>query len=53
MFHRCGFFRVSACRIQVWTVMTGLLAGTVKDATGLDAIRADLASVVQQVLEPR
>ncbi len=32
--------------------MTGLLAGMLKDATGLDAARADLASVVQQILEP-
>jgi hypothetical protein len=32
--------------------MTGLLAGPPKDATGLDAVRADLASVVQQVLGP-
>jgi hypothetical protein len=32
--------------------MTGLLAGPPKDATGLDAVRADLASVVQQLLGP-
>ena len=33
-------------------VMTGLLAGSLKGATGLDAVRADLASVVQQLREP-
>jgi hypothetical protein len=32
--------------------MTGLLAGRLKDPAGLDAVRADLASVVQWVLEP-
>ena len=32
--------------------MTGLLAGPLTDAAGLDAVRADLASAVQQVLEP-
>jgi hypothetical protein len=32
--------------------MTGLLAGPLTDAAGLGAVRADLASVVQQVLEP-
>ena len=32
--------------------MTGLLAGPLTDAAGPDAVRADLASVVQQVLEP-
>jgi hypothetical protein len=32
--------------------MTGLLAGPLTDAAGLDAVRADLAGVVQQVLEP-
>ena len=32
--------------------MTGLLAGRLKDPAGLDAVRADLASVVQRVLEP-
>ena len=32
--------------------MTGLLAGPLTDAAGLDAVRADLASVVPQVLEP-
>jgi hypothetical protein len=52
MFHRYVFFRVSACRIQACTVMTGLLAGPLTDAAGLDAVRADLASIVQQVLGP-
>jgi len=28
------------------------MTGPLKDAAGLDAVRADLASVVQQVLEP-
>jgi hypothetical protein len=32
--------------------MTGLPAGPLKDAAGLDAVRADLASVVQQILGP-
>ena len=32
--------------------MNGLLAGPLNDAAGLDAVRADLASVVQQVLGP-
>lgn len=32
--------------------MTGLLAGPLTDAAGLDAVRADLASAVPQVLEP-
>jgi hypothetical protein len=32
--------------------MTGLLAGPLTDAAGLDAVRADLASVVPQILEP-
>ena len=32
--------------------MTGLLAGPLTDAVGLDAVRADLASVVPQVLGP-
>ncbi len=32
--------------------MTGLLTGPLTDTAGLDAVRADLASVVQQVLEP-
>jgi hypothetical protein len=32
--------------------MTGLLAGPVKDAASLDAVHADLASVVQQILGP-
>jgi hypothetical protein len=32
--------------------MTGLLAGPLADAAGLGAVRPDLASVVQQVLEP-
>jgi hypothetical protein len=32
--------------------MTGLQAITVKDATGLDAVRADLASIMQQVPGP-
>jgi hypothetical protein len=52
MFHRYDFFRVSACQIQACTVMTGLLAGPLTDAAGLDAVRADLAGVVQQVLGP-
>jgi hypothetical protein len=33
-------------------VLGGLLAGTVTDPAGLDAVRADLASVVQQVPGP-
>jgi hypothetical protein len=32
--------------------MTGLLAGPLTDAAGLDAVRADLAGVVRQVLGP-
>jgi hypothetical protein len=32
--------------------MTGLLAGPLTDAVGLDAVRADLAGVVPQVLGP-
>jgi hypothetical protein len=32
--------------------MTGLLAGQLTDPVGPDAVRADLARVVQQVLEP-
>jgi hypothetical protein len=32
--------------------MTGLLAGPLTDAAGLGAVRADLASVVPQVLAP-
>jgi hypothetical protein len=52
MFHRCVFFRVSASQIQAGTVTTGLLAGPPKDAAGLGAVSADLASVVQQVLPP-
>jgi hypothetical protein len=32
--------------------MAGLLAGPLKDAAGLDAVRADLASVVQQSWDP-
>jgi hypothetical protein len=31
---------------------TGLLTGRLKAPTGLDAIRADLATVVQQILGP-
>jgi hypothetical protein len=33
-------------------VLTGLLAGPLTDAVGLDAVRADLAGVVPQVLGP-
>jgi hypothetical protein len=32
--------------------MTGLPAGPLTDAAGPDAVRADLASIVQQVPEP-
>jgi hypothetical protein len=32
--------------------MTGLLAGPLKDAAGLDAVRADLARVAQQFRDP-
>ncbi len=49
MFHRYDFFRVSACQIPACPVMTGLLTGPLTDTAGLDAVRADLASVVQQV----
>jgi hypothetical protein len=34
--------------MQACPVMTSLLAGPLLDAAGLDAVRADLASVVQQ-----
>ena len=33
-------------------MLTGLLAGPLTDAVGLDAVRADLAGVVPQVLGP-
>jgi hypothetical protein len=33
-------------------VSTDLLAGRLKNPTGLDAIRADLTTVVQQILGP-
>ena len=62
MEHRAGSMRPnvpsgeiffeSACQIRACPVMTGLLAGPLTDAAGPDAVRADLASVVQQVLEP-
>jgi hypothetical protein len=45
-------FRVSAGQIQACLVMTGLLAGPLTDAAGLGAVRADLAGVGQQVVEP-
>ena len=42
----------SACQIRACPVMTGLPAGPLTDAAGPDAVRADLASIVQQVPEP-
>jgi hypothetical protein len=46
------FFRVSSRQILACPGMNGLLAGPLNDAAGLDAVPADLASVVQQVLPP-
>jgi hypothetical protein len=45
-------FFESACQIRACPVLTGLLAGPLTDAVGLDAVRADLAGVVPQVLGP-
>jgi hypothetical protein len=52
MFHRYDLFSVSTCQIRARPVMTALLAGPLTDPVGLGAVRADLASVVPQVLGP-
>jgi hypothetical protein len=62
MEHRAGYNRPNvpsvrfdfepACQIRACPVMTGLRAGPLTDAVGLGAVRADLASVVPQVLAP-
>jgi hypothetical protein len=46
------FFESAPGQIQARPVMNGLPAGPLNDAAGLDAVRADLASVVQQVPGP-
>ena len=52
MFHRYDLLSSQPARSGPTPVMTGLLAGPLTDAAGLDAVRADLASVVPQILEP-